>query len=1062
MAAPALVYERSRTLPARSGTTPSASRAPAPEEPVELAEHGSPSTKVKAKSPAPAALAPSYTAAPQVTYASPDPAKTVFSVTASPQSSQISAAPPPLTPPDQSTPSASPKFLTPPASPRIDKRPASSDSESENNERKESEYEQETDEEQVTRNLLDETASESTESAKSLASDKTSNKMATKTIADMPWPKMKGAPSYGGDPRDLVDFFAQFEAIAAANNVDDGDKPELVLRYVEEREDRENWKGLDGYEIVAPATTRRWTVWKKAVLDSYAEEEKETLRTFDDLASFIRTEAGFKINTMSDFARYHRRFGALAKPLIKDETLTTKQENLFFWQGLHPETQKRLMARIDVVDTTRKPQDVPDIKTTSAAAEYVLSPRAWTAGIGGAGARYASDEDLLFGRGRGVAVDEVDQRRALERIVEKAVRERSGKERRDVYRDEPEVTTKRVAFEERVPAAAPQAKSKLDEVEDLVRQMSGMKVGDGNYAGFYYRLQTIDPSIVETIPTPVFEYQNQQTQRFESPSNSHVYAVMPQGYLPRSPQDVINRAPAQSGAQRWAGGGFAAQNRGQWNAPPRAFSNPLVGRCFFCGGDGHMAGFCAVGNQYVQEGRCVRDASTGRYYHADGSTIWAQGGLTWKDAVDAKIGSGSGQQNAGAQASTSKSPMGTGGYLPTTYSFRFAQNRLLSCYSRDQGNEAKWWSKDESGVSVAEVVEREEEGDTVSVEGATKAVEVAGGDVEGVEENQRRVWFEEMVHEVQEEEVEEDVWMECEEEESKREDECDEDGDMWEDAREEVEEDEEKEGRVYATTRSGKDTGGSKRGQEEDVTGGGRRRVPAYKNVSRAADVEAPTKFYKRILDAVIPDVTVGDLWGLSGDVRKFVVEKLKMVRVPREVSGRVQLKHRVAAVRAKAVPGVDLGYTELLREMDVRVNGGKRWIVATVDSGSELVVVSRKMVEKCGLIPNEKIELSMEAANGAVEKMGGCVEWLEIEVEGMKTWVHAFVVEDAPYDLLLGLPWQKCVRMETVIREDGEIDLVIHNPLNYAEEVRVETRERKVRGHRVNYEWRGSERERR
>ncbi|KAF6754085.1 hypothetical protein DFP72DRAFT_813394, partial [Ephemerocybe angulata] len=128
---------------------------------------------------------------------------------------------------------------------------------------------------------------------------------------------------------------------------------------------------------------------------------------------------------------------------------------------------------------------------------------------------------------------------------------------------------------------------------------------------------------------------------------------------------------------------------------------------------------------------------------------------------------------------------------------------------------------------------------------------------------------------------------------------------------------------------------------------------------------------------------------------------------------------------------------------MDVRVNGGRAYVVATVDSGSELVVVSRRMVERHGLRVNESIELSMEAANGSVERMGGCVEWLEIEVEGVKTWGHAFVVEGAPYDLLLGLPWQKSVRMQTVIREDGEIDLVIHNPLNPNEETRVETRAR-------------------
>ena len=36
---------------------------------------------------------------------------------------------------------------------------------------------------------------------------------------------------------------------------------------------------------------------------------------------------------------------------------------------------------------------------------------------------------------------------------------------------------------------------------------------------------------------------------------------------------------------------------------------------------------------------------------------------------------------------------------------------------------------------------------------------------------------------------------------------------------------------------------------------------------------------------------------------------------------------------------------------------------------------------------------------------MQGCVEYLELEVEGVKTYAHAFVVQIALYQLLLGRP---------------------------------------------------------
>jgi hypothetical protein len=53
---------------------------------------------------------------------------------------------------------------------------------------------------------------------------------------------------------------------------------------------------------------------------------------------------------------------------------------------------------------------------------------------------------------------------------------------------------------------------------------------------------------------------------------------------------------------------------------------------------------------------------------------------------------------------------------------------------------------------------------------------------------------------------------------------------------------------------------------------------------------------------------------------------------------------------------------------------------------------------------------MRMQMANGGSQEIAGCVEMLEIEVEGIKTWAHAYVVPDTPYRLLLGQPWQQLV----------------------------------------------------
>lgn len=69
-----------------------------------------------------------------------------------------------------------------------------------------------------------------------------------------------------------------------------------------------------------------------------------------------------------------------------------------------------------------------------------------------------------------------------------------------------------------------------------------------------------------------------------------------------------------------------------------------------------------------------------------------------------------------------------------------------------------------------------------------------------------------------------------------------------------------------------------------------------------------------------------------------------------------------------------------------------------------------------------------MEAANGSVTELSGCAEMLEIDVDGLKTWAHAFIVPTAPYRLLLGRPWQRLVRLLQKETEDSVL-VTIYDP---------------------------------
>jgi hypothetical protein len=100
------------------------------------------------------------------------------------------------------------------------------------------------------------------------------------------------------------------------------------------------------------------------------------------------------------------------------------------------------------------------------------------------------------------------------------------------------------------------------------------------------------------------------------------------------------------------------------------------------------------------------------------------------------------------------------------------------------------------------------------------------------------------------------------------------------------------------------------------------------------------------------------------------------------------------------------------------------------LDEGSEIVVIREDIWKKTKAPINKEAPMRMQTANGGSQEMAGCVEMLEIEVEGIKTWAHAYVVPDAPYRLLLGRPWQRLVRLSKVEDTNG-VSISIYDPMN-------------------------------
>lgn len=171
----------------------------------------------------------------------------------------------------------------------------------------------------------------------------------------------------------------------------------------------------------------------------------------------------------------------------------------------------------------------------------------------------------------------------------------------------------------------------------------------------------------------------------------------------------------------------------------------------------------------------------------------------------------------------------------------------------------------------------------------------------------------------------------------------------------------------------------------------------AYTNESQIADPQAAEKLVNCMLDVVIPNVTARDILSLSGDMRRTMVERLRITRVPTDpnLKANAQVHNATLNQQGQAVP--DLDFCMPLHEMDVVV-GGKVVEAALLDEGLEIVVIRKDLWRDSGYGVNKARTMSMQTANLGEEEMEGCVEYLELEVRGIRTWAHAFVVEKAPF----------------------------------------------------------------
>ena len=133
------------------------------------------------------------------------------------------------------------------------------------------------------------------------------------------------------------------------------------------------------------------------------------------------------------------------------------------------------------------------------------------------------------------------------------------------------------------------------------------------------------------------------------------------------------------------------------------------------------------------------------------------------------------------------------------------------------------------------------------------------------------------------------------------------------------------------------------------------------------------------------------------------------------------------------------------LCELKVTLNGIHEEF-GLLDDGSEIVVIREDIWRASQAKINSQVRTCMQTANGSIQEMPGCIEMLEIDVEGIKSWAHAFVILDAPYRILLGRPWQHHVHLKKD-EDDDNVYITLRNPCNHSNLCRIATTPRPFQG---------------
>src|SRR5580704_12327609 len=227
--------------------------------------------------------------------------------------------------------------------------------------------------------------------------------------------------------------------------------------------------------------------------------------------------------------------------------------------------------------------------------------------------------------------------------------------------------------------------------------------------------------------------------------------------------------------------------------------------------------------------------------------------------------------------------------------------------------------------------------------------------------------------------------------------------------------------------------------------------TPQYKYITPIEDVKVVKDIVTRALDANIT-LSNRELLAIAPDVRKQIKDQISTKRVavnalgfPIKEDKQASFFHsdpKVSPLPVRKGGRIVSNHTEKLRAIDVSLNGAFT-VEGVLDSGSQIIGLRKDLWIKLGLPVRSDHTMTMESANSSLDETLGLLQDLKLIIGGYEFFLQVQVMENAPYELLLGLPFQTLTESSVKHYANGDANITLSDP-NTGAIITIPTKDRK------------------